>query len=90
LAAQAKIIKYQFLVDRFLFVPVAIETMGVYGNEAAKFIAQLGERLNTVTCDARSSAFLRQRISVAIQRGNAAAILGTLPVGKGFGEIFNI
>jgi hypothetical protein len=81
---------YEPLVDRFHFVPVAIETLGVYGEEARKFVSALGERLNSVTRDPRSSAYLKQRISLAVQRGNAAAILGTLPVGKQFGEIYNL
>ena len=64
--------------------------MGVYGIEAEKFVAELGKRLALATNDVRSLSFLKQRISIAIQRGNAASILGTLPGGKGFGEIFLI
>jgi len=65
-------------------MPVAVETFGVYAKEAEKFVAALGERLKTVSGDPRSLAFLKQRISLAVQRGNAAAVLGTLPHGKGF------
>jgi hypothetical protein len=82
--------KYKFLEDRFHFVPIAIETLGVYGPEARIFIDALGERLKRVSGDGRSLAFLKQRISIAIQRGNTASILGTLPGGKGFMEIFNL
>jgi len=90
LAEEKKRKKYAFLQDRFLFVPVAIETLGVYGPEANKFVAVLGERLKTVTGEQRSLSFLKQRICIAIQRGNAAAILGTLPSGAKFTEIFNL
>ena len=89
-AEEKKARKYDFLKDRFIFVPVAIETLGVYGPEARRFVETLGERLKTVTGEPRALMFLRQRISIAIQRGNAAAILGTLPAGKGFTEIFNL
>jgi len=82
--------KYAFLEDRFFFVPVAVETLGAYGSEAVTFIDALGERLKTVSGDARAAFFLKQRISLAVQRGNAAAILGTLPAGKSFSEIFNL
>jgi hypothetical protein len=82
--------KYAFLEDRFFFVPVAVETLGAYGSEALKFIDALGDRLKTVSGDVRAAFFLKQRISLAVQRGNAAAILGTLPAGKGFSEIFNL
>jgi len=88
--ATAKNIKFHFLKERFHFIPIAIETFGVYGLEADKFISALGDRLKVVTQDKRSLAFLKQRISSAIQRGNAAAVLGTLPSGKGFTEIFNL
>ena len=39
---------------------------------------ELGDRLNKVSGDARSRLFLFQRVSVAIQRGNAASVLGTI------------
>ena len=76
--------------NRFIFTPVAIETLGAYGKDATKFVDAIGERLKTVSGDPRSLAFLKQKISLAIQRGNAAAMLGTLPQGKGFGEIFHL
>ena len=83
-----KIEKYANLLERFIFFPVAIETLGVFGEDARKFVMELGTRLQIKTGDPRSLSFLKQRISIAIQRGNAAAVFGTLPGGKGFGEIF--
>ena len=90
LAETKKEKKYDFLKDRYIFVPVAIETLGGYGPEAWKFGEVLGERLRMATNEPRSSMFLKQRISIAIQRGNAAAILGTLPAGGGFAKLFNL
>ena len=52
--------------------------MGAWGKEAQGLVSELGGRLATLTGDPRSLAFLRQRIGMAIQRGNAAAIRGTL------------
>ena len=60
------------------FVPVAIETTGVFGPEALQFLRELGHRLKSESGEAQSFYFLQQRISVAIQRGNAAAVLGTM------------
>jgi len=37
-----------------------------------------GRRMAEVIKEPRSTMFLRQRLSVAVQRGNAACILGTL------------
>jgi len=63
-------------------MPALFEVFWVYAKEAEKIVAPLGQRLKTVSGDVRSLAFLKQRISVAVQRGNAAAILGTLSHGK--------
>jgi len=59
-------------------VPVAVETMGALGEEVTDFIHQLGKRITSVTGERRATEFLLQRLSVAIQRGNAASVLGTV------------
>ena len=75
---QRKQLKYAELEASHHFVPVAIETSGVCGPEAMQFLLELGHRLKAETREPRSLRFLFQRISVAIQRGNAAAVLGTI------------
>jgi len=48
--------------------------------EAAAFISDLGRRrIVAMTGEPRSTAFLLQRLSVAIQRGNAASVIETSP-----------
>ena len=79
-AAQAehlKISKYAHLESSHLFVPIAVETSGVLGQAALDFVSDLGQRLHQVTGEARSKEYLLQKLSIAIQRGNAAAVLGT-------------
>ena len=39
---------------------------------------EVGRRMAEVSKEPRSTTFLRQRLSVAVQRGNAVCILGTL------------
>ena len=63
------------------FVPIAIETFCAFGEEAAKFMSELGRRLTKTTQDSRSASFLFQRLTVTKQRGNAACVLWTIPVG---------
>jgi len=70
--------KYACLTSTFHFVPVAIETLGAFGEEALNFIHKLGRRISTVTGERRATEFLWQRLSVAIQRGNASSVLGTV------------
>ena len=79
-AAQAehlKISKYAHLESSHLFVPIAVETSGVLGQAALDFVSDLGQRLHQVTGEARSKEYLLQKLSIAIQRGNAAGVLGT-------------
>lgn len=80
--------KYSFLQDHFLFIPVALETSGVWGGEGLSLINEIGRRISERTGDKRSATFLRQQISIATQRGNVAAILGSLPAGKELDEIY--
>jgi len=52
--------------------------MGSWGEQAFQFVQALGVRIATATAgDPRSAGFLHQRIAIAIQRGNAAVVLGT-------------
>jgi hypothetical protein len=87
-AALRKVRKYDFLVPRFLFVPVAVETSGMWDAAGLRWVREIGLRLAVVTGERRSTTFLLQRISLAIVRGNVAAILGTLPRGQAFDEVF--
>ena len=45
--------------------------------------------MSEVTGEKRSTFFLSQSISVAIQRGNAACIIGTASSSEGLEEIFD-
>ena len=72
--------KYSSLMTSHHFVPIAIETSGVFGSEAITFFKELGQQTKFESGDPRLFHFLIQRAAVAIQRGNAAAVLGTLPV----------
>jgi hypothetical protein len=58
-------------------VPIAVETLGALGEEADDFVHEVGRRITAVTGKRRATEFLLQRLSVAIQRGNASAVLGT-------------
>ena len=74
--AQKKL-KYADLTSTYHFVPVAVETLGALCEEADDFVHELGRRITAVTGERRATEFLLQRLSVAIQRGNASAVLGT-------------
>lgn len=80
--------KYEGLGDCYNFLPFAVETMGPWGPEAKLFLKDITTRLIEVTGDNRAGSFFAQRISLAIQRGNAASILGTLPRCGALEEVF--
>ena len=70
--------KYAGLNQHHNFTPVAIETAGPFGPETFTFLRDLGCRLKQATGEAKSFFYLQQRLSVALQRGNAAAVMGTM------------
>jgi hypothetical protein len=68
----------------YIFAPIAIETLGAWGPSALDACADIGGRIASRSGDLRAGAFLRQRLDIAIQKGNAAAVVGTLPLGCGY------
>ena len=64
------------LAAHYDFVPVAVETMGSWSDNAILFIKSLGKRLTEATGDRQETFYLLQRISVAIQRCNAICFDG--------------
>ena len=77
-ASAAKRRKYEGLTSTHIFVPVAFETLGPVCSEGASLIASIGSRLTSKSGDPRETQFLFQRLSIAIQRGNAASVRATL------------
>ena len=62
-------------------VSVAVETLGVFAVEARSLFKDIGWRITMATQDPRFHEYLVQRIAVAVQRGNVAAVLGTISSG---------
>ena len=76
-AEERKCEKYQGLPPGHFFTPVAIETLGAIGPKSMVFLRDLGRRIREVTDEPRSTDYLLQRISVAVQRGNSIAVQGS-------------
>ena len=83
LAERSKTTKYRELESRLLIQPVAIETLGPFGQSTEFFLRDLGKRIEVESGDERATEILLQRLSVEIQRGNAAAVNGTFPTCDG-------
>ena len=78
-AASLKNKKYEELACNHIFIPLACEVTGNWCSEAVDFLHELDDRISAVTGDRRESTFLFQRLSVVLQKGNAACIIGTMP-----------
>ena len=76
-AMERKQAKYRHLASSQIFAPVVVKSSGVFGTEALKFVRDLGHRVRQSTGDPKAGLYLLQRLSVAIQQDNAAAVLGT-------------
>ena len=84
-AEQRKRTKYLHLETTHHFVPVAVETLSPIGEEGRAFLKELRRRIAATCFEPFSYQYLLQRVAVAIQRGNAAAVLGTISRGGGLG-----
>jgi hypothetical protein len=76
-AAERKMLKYAELSAQYSFVPLAFETFGPLNALGADFVRAIGRRTRVSTGDIRETAFLWQRLSMAVQRFNAVCLLGT-------------
>ena len=76
-AASRKELKYQLQSNSHLFNPIAFETFGPINSKGSCFLVELGRRLTVRTGEKRETAFLFQRLSMAIQRFNAICFQGS-------------
>ena len=72
-AEHRKRAKYQALTHTHIFTPVSMETSGACGPEALSLLCDIAGRISSTTTDLSALSYLLQQVSVAIQRGNAAA-----------------
>ena len=60
-----------------IFSQTRSKSAGVFGPETMEFLRELGRRLQLVSAEHNSFTYMIQRLSVAVQRGNAASVLGS-------------
>ena len=87
-AEKEKSQKYANLEESHIFAPVCVETFGPWGPSALGLIKEIGSKIAESTGEPRSTSFLMQSIGMAVQRGNAISVLGTLPATSNLDEIF--
>jgi len=62
LAAARKTAKYAALESRYIFQPIAVETLGPINGSAVSFLSGLGRRIADVSGEFREGSFLFQRL----------------------------
>ena len=67
---------YCDLLLHFVLLVLTNKEIVFYNNDS--FVRELGRRLQVKSGDPQSRNHLRQRLAVAMQRGNAASVLGTM------------
>ena len=88
MAENNKLRKYRELEASFIVQPVAIETMGVFGEKTLAFLTDLCRRVSAATHQPRAGEYLLQRLSIEVQRGNSVAIQESVPRREGLPELF--
>ena len=77
-AETRKLTKYDSLAPSHIIVPVAIESLGVIGPISMAFFKDLSRRIRQCSGEVKAHQYLLQRLSVAVQRGNAISVLSSV------------
>ena len=75
---ERKCSKYSHLSSNHIFTRLSIETSGSLSPKTRDFLKELGYRLRQALGEMNSSSNLLQRLSIAVQRGNMASVMGSI------------
>jgi hypothetical protein len=65
---------YADLPSTVIFQPIGVENLGGIGSSGLAFLRSVAQRIETLTDEKQSFKFLKQRLDLTVQRGNAACI----------------
>ena len=65
------------ICDKYHFVPIAVETFGTWGSIGHKFIKDIGKIIKDITREPKSTSYIFQAVSIAIQKGNVQCVQNT-------------
>jgi hypothetical protein len=80
--------KYCTIKENHNFVAFSLETFGPWSPDAKELFKDISKFLLEKSGVSESPSYFQQRISIAIQRGNAASVLGTVAKSSGLEEVF--
>ena len=70
--------KYSNLNNTYVFQPIATETFGGLGSSTVHFFEKLASIMKKANKEEKSITFMKQRLAIATQVGNAACIMESL------------
>jgi hypothetical protein len=79
---------YCTIKENHNFVAFSLETFGPWSPDAKELFKDISKLLLEKSGVSESPSYFQQRISIAIQRGNAASVLGTVAKSSGLEEVF--
>ena len=71
--------KYADLDSRYVFEPIAVETLGVLNSSTNSLLKEIGNKISLSTGESREVSVLHQRVSVLVQRFSAILLHDCLP-----------
>ena len=69
--------KRKFKIRNIKFIPVSIESTGIFSPRTVSFVKDLGRQITWQSGNTNATTYLRQRLSMTIQHGNALSVLCT-------------
>ena len=81
---------YSDLATESSVQPIALETFGSWAPDSLKFMKSLGEQIKINNDEPKATYYLLQRISITLQRSNAASIIESMGPKTNFQEIFEL
>ena len=69
---------YVHLPKDYDFIPISVESLGIWGESGLQFMLEVGKLIENKTQEKRSTPYLFQALCIAIQRGNALSVSGTI------------
>ena len=73
-----KLRKYADLETSYFVFPLTVETLGGPGPTTRTLLVTVGRFVREATGNPRASEYFLQKLSLDVQRGNAAAVLGNM------------
>jgi len=77
-ASDSSMLEFERYINFVIIIIIIIITAGAWHETAIEVTREIGKHITVVTEDTRETEFLFQRLSMALQRGNAVSFQNTM------------